>query len=126
MCTGFTAARLRAMYIETSPAHRIVRELEQRDLPAPVRDVCYEESDSAFPARATLLLDNGVMAVIDDNLAGLDAGFAGDVLDFNGHGRGSARVTDHRGILNSGVPAAADTVEQAIRTVSARPVAAAA
>lgn len=114
------------MYIDTSPAHRIVRELEQRALPAPVRDVCYEESDSAFPARATLLLDNGVMAVIDDNLAGLDAGYAADVLDFDGHGRGSARVTDHRGILDSGVPAAADAVEQAIRTVSARPVAGAA
>lgn len=124
MCTRFTAGRLPAMYIDTSPAHRIVRELEQRTLPAPVRDVCYEESDSAFPARATLLLDNGVMAVIDDNIAGLDAGFAGDVLDFDGHGRGSERVTDHRGVLDSGVPAAADAVEQAIRTVSARPVAA--
>ena len=110
------------MYIETSPAHRIVRELEQRDLPAPVRDVCYEESDSAFPARATLLLDNGVMAVIDDNLDGLDAGYAADILDFDGQGRGTERVTDHRGVLDSGVPAAADAVKQAIRTVSARPV----
>lgn len=114
------------MYTETSPAHRIVRELERRVLPAPVRDVCYEESDSAFPARATLLLDNGVMVVIDDNLAGLDAGYAADVLDFDGHGRGSERVTDHRGVLDSGVPTAADAVEQAIRTVSARPVAGAA
>lgn len=112
------------MYTDTSPAHRIVRELERRVLPAPTRDVCYEESDSAFPARATLLLDNGVMAVIDDNIAGLDAGFSGDVLDFDGHGRGSERVTDHRGILDSGVPAAADAVEQAIHAVSARPVAA--
>lgn len=113
------------MYTETSPAHRIVRELEQRDLPAPVRDTTYEPADHTFPARATLLLDNGVMGVIDDNLAGLDAGYAADVLDFDGHGRGSERVTDHRGILDSGVPAAADAVEQAIRTVSARPVAAA-
>ena len=103
VCTRFTGTRLPAMYIETSPAHRIVRELEQRTLPAPTRDVCYEESDSAFPARATLLLDNGVMAVIDDNLDGLDAGYAADILD-------------------SGVPAAADAVKQAIRTVSARPV----
>ena len=112
------------MYIETSPAHRIVRELEQRDLPAPTRDVAYEPADHTFPACATLLLDNGVMAVIDDNLAGLDAGYAAEMLDFDGHGRGTVRVTDHRDILDSGVPAAADTVEQAIRTVSARPVAA--
>ena len=114
------------MYTETSPAHRIVRELEQRDLPAPVRDTTYEPADHTFPARATLLLDNGVMAVIDDNISGLDAGYAADVLDFDGHSRGSERVADHRGILDSGVPAAADTVEQAIRTVSARPAAGAA
>lgn len=114
------------MYTNTSPAHRIVRELEQRALPAPVRDVTYEPADHAFPARATLLLDNGVMAVIDDNLAGLDAGYAADVLDFDGHSRGSVRVTDRRGVLGSGVPAAADAVERALRTVSTRPVAGAA
>ena len=113
------------MYTETSPAHRVVHELEQRNLPAPIRDVAYESADLTFPARATLLLDNGVMAVIDDNLDGLDAGFDADVLDFDGHGRGSERVTDHRGILGSGVPVAADAVEQAIRTISAQPAVAA-